>query len=241
MSFNISEEVKTRLAPDLVVMISRFLGESEISINKALSVIEPIVIRRIVSRATNGGNSGAKEVFTASQNIQENKYLVRLRNIFNDGGLLLNKGAGILQSIFGDKLGSIIHAVSSFAGIEKSSASSLCSLTGLVAAGVIGKYADEKNLEVDALASLLESQKKLVFTRLPGELAELAFILGFGEVGDASSSFNHTGKTKRIGSNSVSVNNKRKKVLRIWAGLVLLLITGIIAAWWLISSKSGCK
>jgi hypothetical protein len=241
MSFNISEEVKTRLAPDLVVMTSRFLGESEISVNKALSVIEPIVIRGIVSRATDGGNCGAKEVFKASQNIQEKKYLIRLRNIFNDGGLLLNKGAEILQSTFGDKLGSIIHAISSFAGIEKSSASSLCSLTGLVAAGTIGKYADEKNLEVDALASLLESQKRLIFSRLPVELAELTFILGFGEVADAASSFNHRGKAKKRNSNSLPGNNKRRKALRISTGLVLLLIAGIIAAWWLISSKSGCK
>ena len=118
MSFNILDAIKGHLTPDLISKASSFLGESDSAVGKAMSGILPSVLGGLISKSTSG-NAGADEVFNMAKESHSSGFLSGIGNIFSDGGGLLNKGAGVLKSIFGHKADGIIDAIVGFAGIKK--------------------------------------------------------------------------------------------------------------------------
>ena len=126
MSFNILDAVKGHLTPDLISKASSFLGESDSAVGKAISGILPSVLGGLISKSTSG-TAGADEVFNLAKESHNNGFLGGLGNVFSDGGSLLSKGTELLKNIFGNKADGVIEAIAGFAGIKKSSVSSLMS------------------------------------------------------------------------------------------------------------------
>jgi OmpA-OmpF porin, OOP family len=241
MSFNILEAVKGHITPDLIAKAGSFLGENESGIAKAMAGILPSVLGGMVSKASSGG-AGAEEVFSAAKENHSAGLLGGLGNFFNDGGGLLNKGLGIVQGLFGNKTSGIIDTIASFAGIKKSSASSLLSLAAPVAAGTLGKHAVENNLDAGGLASLLSSQKSSILNMLPGGLSGLAGTLGLGKITDTISSIGGGAKATASAAYNNTENTVRKAGGMSWIlPLLLVALAGLLAWWFLFGGKNGCS
>ncbi len=235
MAFNLIDTVKGYLTPDLISKASSYLGESESGVSKALSGIVPAALSGFISKATSGG-SGASEVLSAAKDSHSSGMLDMLGNFAGDGGGFMNKGLSMLQGLFGDKVSSIISAISSFAGIKSSSASSLFSMAAPVASASIGKYASENNLSADGLSSFLSSQKSAVMNMLPSGLSSLAGSLGLSKISDTVSS----GYQKATGYVDEVAGKKGGGMG--WLLWLLLLALAALAAWYfLFGGKQGCN
>jgi hypothetical protein len=101
MSFNLIDAAKGIFTNELVSKASSYLGESENSVVKAMSGILPSVIGGIADKSTS--TEGANAIAGMAQEHHSSGILGSIGSFFgNEGGGLLNKGAGLLGSLFGE-------------------------------------------------------------------------------------------------------------------------------------------
>ncbi len=174
MSFNIFDAVKGHFGSELIGKAASFLGESESGIGKAIGGILPTVLSGLNSKA--GTSEGANEVMNMASSAHSSGILGNIGSFFG-GGDMLSKGAGLLTSLFGGKLGGIVDTISSFAGIKSESANKLMSMAAPIALSSLGKHASENNLGASGLASLLSSSSSSWSSLIPSGIGSL---LGIG-------------------------------------------------------------
>lgn len=181
MSFNLMEAVKNRFTGDFINNASSALGESSSGISKALSAVIPTGLAGILNKATSG-TDGANSVFdmakNAESNFPENTDLTGSENI--------QKGDSIFSSLFEGNQSGILSAISRFAGIKDSSASSLMSMALPAIMGILWKHAEQNNLSASGLAGFLSSEKDHIINALPAGLSSVIGILGLGSVGSTT-------------------------------------------------------
>jgi OmpA-OmpF porin, OOP family len=170
MSFNLIDAAKGIFTNELVNKASSYLGESENSVAKAMSGILPSVIGGIADKSAS--TEGANAIASMAGEHHSSGILGSIGSFFgNEGGGLLNKGAGLLGSLFGDtKMGMLTSLISSFSGIKSTSATSLLSMAAPAVMGFLGKHAADNKLNAGGLASMLSSQKDNISAALPGGL-----------------------------------------------------------------------
>lgn len=182
MSFNLMEMVKNYFTDEFNNQASSKLGEDSSGISKALSAIIPTGLAGILNKATSG-EQGANDILSmaknAISNVSGNTNLSSEENI--------NKGSGILSSLFGNSQSGIINAISNFAGIKDSSATSLMSMGLPAIMGLLGKHAEQNNLSASGLSGFLSSQKEHILNALPSGLSSITGLLGLGSLGATAS------------------------------------------------------
>lgn len=238
MAFNLIDAAKNMLPNDLISKAAGSLGESEGSVQKALSGAIPSVLAGLLTKSSGDGGG----ILDMVKGAAGSGILSSLTGLFDSGGPSTPGGGGIgttvtgwLRSLFGDKLNNIINAISGFAGIKSSSASAVLSMAAPAALAPIGKYAAENNLSASDLGSFLRSQKSSILSAIPSGF-NLTGALGINSLGDPggkateaiSSAAEYAGDTVK----SVSSGNK-------WLWPLLLLIA-IAALTWFFTQK-GCK
>lgn len=239
MAFNLLDAAKNMLPNDLISKAAGSLGESEGSIQKALSGAIPSVLAGLLGKSSGNGGTGMLDLV---KGVAGSGVLNNLTGLFDGSGAASPGGGGIgntvmgwLRSIFGDKINNIVNAISGFAGIKSSSASAVLNMAAPAALAPIGKYATENNLSVSDLGSFLQSQKTSILSAIPSGF-NLTGALGINSLGDLggkateaiSSAAEYAGDTVK----NVSSGNKW-----LWP---LLLLVAIAALIWFFTQK-GCK
>ncbi|HRO71646.1 MAG TPA: DUF937 domain-containing protein, partial [Chitinophagaceae bacterium] len=119
MAINLIDAAKSLLPNDLVSRAAVGLGETEGGIQKALSGAIPAVLAGLLSTSSSGGGSGILEMVKGAAG---SGILSNLGNLVNTGasgaGGIGSTVMGWLNSLFGDRLNSIINAIAGFAGIK---------------------------------------------------------------------------------------------------------------------------
>ena len=169
MSFNIVETVKGLFTDEAVGKAANVLGESEGNISKAISGIIPSILGGLASKATSGGGEAGK-ILELAKNAVGGSLLGSLGNLVGSGGSGIQHGLDLAKHIFGDKLDQLKGAISNYAGIKESSASSLISIATPTALGVIGEHAVQNNINPGSLTHMLESQKSHIIDAIPSGL-----------------------------------------------------------------------
>lgn len=217
MAFNLLETVSGLFNNDLVSKAASSLGESEGSIQKAMSGIVPSVLTGLLNKAGSGGGNAASDIFNLAKEASNSSVLSNLGGLLGGGdGGGISKLLNMAKSLFGDKLGNVTNLISDFAGIKSSSASSLISMAAPAALGAIGKHASDNNLNAGGLLSMLVSQKDKILSAIPSGLG-LAGALGLGSLGDIGN---------KLTSTISGVAGEAKKGMR-WLFPLLLAIVAI--------------
>lgn len=237
MSFNLLEIVKGQFNNDLVSKAASYLGENESSVTKALSGIIPAVAGTVASKASSGA-AGANEILNAAKDSHSGGIFSNLSGLLGNGDLL-NKGAGILKNLFGDKANGIINTLAGFAGIKPSSASSLMSMAAPATMSSIGKYATENNLSADGLMSMMSSQKSSILSALPSGLSSITGLLGLGNIGATISSI--TGNAKNAAETAGGFVKEKGSSMKWLLPVLGLAVAGLLAWWFLLGGKNGCN
>jgi OmpA-OmpF porin, OOP family len=230
MSFNLMDAAKSLFTSDMVSKASNYLGESESGVAKAIGGILPSVLGGLVSKTSE--NAGAGAVAQMAQESHASGISGNLDSFLgNDGGGLLNKGAGMLSSLFGGKLDGLTGLLSNFAGVKSSSVSSLLSMAAPAVLGMIGKHASDNNLGAGGIASLLSSQKDNIAAAMPAGL-NLSSVLGNFSSNAANTA---TAAATDYANQTVEKTGGSMKLLL----PLLLLAAAAIAAWYFFGK--GCN
>lgn len=237
MSFNLLDAVKNHFSPDLVAKASSYLGENENVVIKALTGIIPAVMGGLISKGTSS-EGGAREVLDMARNANRSGILGGLGNILSGEGDWINKGAGFLSTIFGDRASNIISTIASYAGIKNSSASSLMSLAAPVGLGTLGKYSEDNNLDSNGLMHFLSSQKNAVMAALPAGLSALGGFFGDRTTNiDRDIDRDRETVTTETRTYEPEVVERRSGMGWLWT--LLLLILAALAIWYF-WGREGC-
>ncbi len=171
MSFNLVEAAKGLFSNELVGKASAYLGESENTVLKAISGIVPSLLGGVTEKAA-ASHDNAVAVTNLAKESESAGFVENLGGFFNqaDSGLL-SKGAGLLNSLFGEgKTNMLSTLIAQFSGAKSTSVSSLLNLAGPAILGMLGKHAKTNNLNADGLASVLKSQKGNIASAMPAGL-----------------------------------------------------------------------
>ncbi|MCB4234988.1 DUF937 domain-containing protein [Kaistella anthropi] len=149
------------MASALVSQAASQFGESESGISKAISGLLPAVVGGLAN------NADKPEVLDAITASASSGLLGNLLGGSSNNSLITN----VLSTIFGDKIGGLVNAVASYAGISNSSSNSLLNMVTGASLGSLGKYAADSNLGASELSRLLKDQKGIVSSLLPAGLS----------------------------------------------------------------------
>lgn len=239
MAFDPIEAAKNLFPAALISRAASSLGETEGSIQKALSSAIPCLLAGLLGKSSGSGANNFLDIAKAAAGTG----IVNNLTGFFDGGGNATVGApgdtgvtlmGWLRSIFGDKLNNIVNAVSGFAGIKYSSASAVLSMAAPATLAPLGKYAIQNNFTASDLGSFLQSQKSAILSAIPAGL-NLTGALGINSLGDIGAKLGDTLPSAR-GSGGDTVKNVSSGKKWIWPLLILLAIAAL--TWFFI--QKGC-
>ena len=230
MALNIIDLIKGQLGPALISQASSQLGESESGISKAISGLLPAVVGGMANNADKPG------VLDAITGASSSNMLGDLLGGSSNNSLITT----VLTAIFGDKIGGIANAISTFSGVSSSSSNSLLNMVTGATLGSVGKYATDNNLGSTGITSLLNDQKGIVSSLLPAGLSLASLGIGnmFGGP-DAENvkvtSFDQPKVEVNRGGNvhtTPTPDNNNNEGGSIWKWLLPLLLLGV-AGWFL--------
>jgi outer membrane protein OmpA-like peptidoglycan-associated protein len=218
--------VKSFFTSDLVSKTAASLGESESGVSKAITGAIPAVLTGLMSKFSSGG-SGLPDFIKNA--------------ISGDGGIA--SGGGLLQSLFGDKLGNITQTIARFAGIKDASAATVLNLAAPAAVDSVGRYAKENNLDATGISAFLHKQKDAILGAVPSGL-NLAGALGLGSLGQLGGKLSEAfsgGGTSISNSAASAVHYAEGKAAKAGNGKLLfpILVLALIAllAWFFFKGK----
>jgi outer membrane protein OmpA-like peptidoglycan-associated protein len=173
-------ELANDLRGDALNKVASALGETPAKIQTALTGVLPALFAGLANKAST--SEGANQLldliqrnkFQAGQFSDVSKMVSSPDAITN----LMNVGRPLLDSVFGGRANSVMEWVSSFAGVSRSSASSLLSLGLPMVLGLISRRSGPSGASAPSLMELSSSQRSF----LQGAPAGLAGALGLSEV-----------------------------------------------------------
>jgi len=233
MSFNLFDAAKSLFSHELISKASAYLGESEGAVHKGMNGIIPVVLGSLADKSATV--AGAGMVNEMVQEHHNSGILGNLGNFFGDNGGLLNKGAGLLQNLFGDKLNSATSLISSYSGLKNSSTTSLFSMALPALLSLIGKHTSGTG--TGNVSSFLSSQKSNIMAGMPSGLNLGNILSGWNQkVSDISTTAaTRTTTAAHYAADTVEKGSNGMK----WLLPLLLLILAAVAAWYLFGK--GCN
>jgi OOP family OmpA-OmpF porin len=186
MAIDLMDLVKGYLTPDVIQRAAGNIGESNSATQKALAGIVPTLVAGLANTAsTDDGTQQLTRMLDAGK--YDGSALGSVASLFSGGAPIqntLNTGKGILDSLFGGKVGSISDVIARFAGIRADSAASLLAMVAPLVLHALGKARASVGPGPAALTSLLGEQKSFLSGLLP---AGLGSILGGSGLAAAAS------------------------------------------------------
>lgn len=229
----ILDALKGYITPELIAVAADKLGENNSGIGKAIGGLLPIILGGLADKSQN--TSAFSNIFDMLKDNRNAGFLDDLGGLIGGGNLAHNDPKDIsgrlMSTLFGPKVASIIDAVSSFAGVDKKSSSSLLGMVGPLIMGYLSKKIAKEGLGAMGLANLLGNQKSSIMSAIPGALAGQ---LGFASIKRGVSDTVAT--TAATASAATAATASGGSSLMKWL-LPLLLVAGL---GYLIYNMGGC-
>ena len=178
MATDLVDIVKGYLTPDAIQKAAELVGESNGATQKALGGIVPTLISGVMNTASTSEGS-QQLVRTLDAGKYNGSALNSVAGLFSGGSSTQNAlmaGRGLLDSLFGPKIGGVADLIARLGGIRPESASSMLALVAPLVMHVIGHERTTIGSDAASLGGLLRSQRSLLSGLLP---AGLASVLGW--------------------------------------------------------------
>jgi OmpA-OmpF porin, OOP family len=160
--------LKALITPDVVTKASSVYGESESAVTKGLGAVLPTVLGALAGKATD--RSLMSRVFDMAKDPAVETNVGNISNLVGTSPLStpgMSLGNRFLSMLFGGNTESLDRAVSNYAGVKPSTASSMISLAGPLVLGYIGKLIRREGLDASGLSNMLMGQKNSIMRLVP--------------------------------------------------------------------------
>lgn len=184
MSVNLLNLLKDQMTGGVVDQISGLLGEDKSKSSSAINNALPTILGGLAKQAST--ESGANRLASMLDRDHDGSMLDDLPGLLK-GDMSkgpFSKGAGLIDGIFGDKLGSIVSLVSRVSGVGSGSSRSLLGMLAPMVMGLLGKQKRSRGLDAAGIASMLLGQGRHLKSALP---AGASGLLGLGSLLDGPS------------------------------------------------------
>jgi len=175
MAIDLIDLAKGYLTPNVIQAAATRVGESGEATQKALAGIVPTLVGALANTASTGdGAQGLLRMLDAGK--YDGGLLNNVTSLFAGGTTTegaLNTGKGILNGLFGDKIGEVSNLIARFAGVRPESASSLLALAAPLVMNVLGTQRASVGTGAGALATLLGEQKNFLRGLVPPGLGSM--------------------------------------------------------------------
>lgn len=182
MTLNVLDSLSSIFGSQITRQASAFFGDSEESTRAGLRSSFSTVLAGLVQKCTIPG--GEHDVFRAVTSDSVDPALnTRLASILDNRGSLdpaLATGESVVSSIFGNRTGSIAHAVSEVAGLKPSSATGLLAMAAPMLLSVLKRQVMQGGLDARGLGSLLLNQRNAL--QSAGLDSRITNAMGFGSL-----------------------------------------------------------
>ncbi|MEZ0608683.1 OmpA family protein [Fibrella sp. WM1] len=173
MAVNLIDMAKSYLTDAVISRISNSLGESPEGTQKAVLGALPLFLSSLISRSSTPEGPGflsrllqqAMPSATTSASVDA-----------DDPDTLMQRGSGLVDSLFGPSSNLVSGVLSQYAGVKTSSASGLLGLAGSLITGALARQVASPNgggFDMSSITNLLVGQKESVTAALPSGLAAL--------------------------------------------------------------------
>src|SRR5262245_38207838 len=232
MPTNLLDLVKGYITPDIVDKAASYVGESGPATQKAFAGILPTILAALMNQGSTPG--GVQQI---AQMLDSGRYdggmLSSLGSLFGGGAStqdVLGAGKGILESLFGSKLGGVTDLIARSSGVRPSSASSLMALATPLIMHVLGRQRAQAGGTTSALTALLGEQKGFLSGLLP---AGLGALLGWPSLTSGLSEFGSTaaGAASRVTREVAEVPSKRPGWLIPLGAVAALILAWLLYLW----------
>ncbi len=232
MATNLLDLVKGYLTPDIVDKAASNVGESGPATQKALAGIIPTILAALMNQGSTSG--GVQQI---AQMLDTGRYdgsaLANLGSLFGGGSSTqdaLGAGKGILESLFGSKLGGVTDLIARSSGVRPSSASSLMALATPIIMHVLGRQRAQAGGTIPALTALLGEQKGFLSGLLPAGLGAMlgwpSLTSGVAELGSTAA-----GAAARATREVTEVTSKRPGWLIPLGAVAALILAWLVYQW----------
>ncbi len=168
---NLLDMVKDQVSGSLISNASKFLGESESGVGKALDGIFPALMGKMIDKTDDGG--GLDKLFDMAKG-SDDSILDDIGGLFGGGAgnvaKLMNGGSGVLNLLLGNNTGGLIDKVAGFSGLKGSATSSLIKMAAPFLMSMVGRHIKNKALDAVGLGKWLGGQRGSVKSAMPGGL-----------------------------------------------------------------------
>ena len=168
---NLLDMVKNQVSGSLVSNASKFLGESESGVSKAIDGIFPALLGKMIDTADD--SNGLSKLFDMAKGA-DTGILDNIDGLFSGGAgnvaKLMNGGSGALNLLLGNSTGGMIDKLAGFSGLKGSATSSLIKMAAPFLMSMVGKHIKNKALDAVGFGKFLGSQKQHVQSSMPSGL-----------------------------------------------------------------------
>jgi len=232
MATNLVDLVMGYLTPDVVNKAASYIGEAGPATQKAVASIVPTEIAALANLgSTEGGLQQIVRMLDLGK--YDGSGLSNLGSLFAGGAATqeaVGAGKGMIESLFGSKLGGVTDLIARSTGIRGASITSLMALIGPVILSVLGRQRGMAGGSVAALGSLLGDQKSFLSGVLPAGLASMlgwpALVSGVSELGSGAAA-----ATARAGREVAAVTSRRPAWLLPLAAIAALILIALAYLW----------
>ena len=232
MATNLVDLVMGYLTPDVVNKAASYIGEAGPATQKAVASIVPTEIAALANLgSTEGGLQQIVRMLDLGK--YDGSGLSNLGSLFAGGAATqeaVGAGKGMIESLFGSKLGGVTDLIARSTGIRGASITSLMALIAPVILSVLGRQRSMAGGSVAALGSLLGDQKSFLSGVLPAGLASMlgwpALVSGVSELGSGAAA-----ATARAGREVAAVTSRRPAWLLPLAAIAALILIALAYLW----------
>ena len=175
MATNLTDLVMSYITPDVVSKAASYVGESGPATQKAIAGIVPTQIAALANLGSTSG--GLEQISRMLDSATSNgSVLTNLGSLFGGGTQTqdaVRTGQGMIESLFGNKLGNVADLIARASGLRGASVTSLMALIGPLILAVLGRQRVAAGGGLSSLASLLGDQKSFLSGLLPAGLASM--------------------------------------------------------------------
>lgn len=222
--------VQEFLTPNFLSYVSHETGESEAAVSKGFMAVVPTLLASIAGRS---GDSGfmSQLASLAMNTPSDAESLARSTNAITGSGVETNTG-GWLSGLPGGTVSAVTNAISRYAGVRASSASSLLSFGVPLVLGYLGRMMRSDHLDASKLAQRFQSERGSIASALP---AGFSAFLPTGWLGGAGARTVGDETTRRA---VVDTAVRRERTGSRWLPIALLaLIVGGLL-WWVTRDRA---
>lgn len=185
MSSSLLDMAKQYLTPDVIEKLATFTGESPLATSKAIGAAGPAVLAGMLNSAQDA-NGLTQLVNLFQQGKFDGSMLGNLGGAFSGSSMdgLMKMGGPLLGSLFGARSNGLVDLLAGFAGVKKSSATSLLSAGAPFIMSLIGKQLSSKGgVSASSLKDLLFSQRSAIAAAAPPGLGQALGITDLSSLG----------------------------------------------------------